>query len=179
VGPLSQNYTVSNPLQTRSRPRAFLRKSRPSTANMLDTTDQQDYVNPTSPSTPSRPATSHAFLTPETARTGTPFTTPGRAQSTTPFASARSRHTIHFAPDSDPVDHPHSSISPLSARPHTPHRWSTLVRPKSRQRPSTSGGLLEGTVQNERPTTSAGERMLGGDKKADKRRSWSLRKLFK
>jgi hypothetical protein len=166
------------------KPRAYLKKSRPSTANMLAATNEQDHA-PGSPTTPSRPATSHLFSSP---RSPTPDTT----RSPTPFTSARSRHTIHFSPDTVPEEFPEEhpdrpktatpdrpkTSTPLSAnRPHTPHRWATLARPKSRQRPASSGAWLNGDAGGERPVTVTS---AGGQEEREKRRwSESLKKLFR
>jgi hypothetical protein len=146
------------------KPRAYLRKSRPSTANMLAGTDEQDHA----PTTPSRPATSHMLSSPRASTLS-----PDTARSPTPFASARSRHTIHFSPDTVPEEYPDRPKTG-TPRPHTPARWSTLTRPKSRQRPSSSGGLLNVSAGDgaERPMTSASGK---------EKRKWSesLKKIFR
>jgi hypothetical protein len=171
--PRRRKYTVHassssfTNVESSFKPRAYLRKSRPSTANMLAGTDEQDHA----PTTPSRPATSHLLSSPRASTLS-----PDTARSPTPFASARSRHTIHFSPDTVPEEYPDRPKTG-TPRPQAPARWSTLTRPKSRQRPSSSGGLLNvGSGDGaERPMTSAS----GYHGKEKRKWSESLKKIFK
>ncbi|KAF2820530.1 hypothetical protein CC86DRAFT_333008 [Ophiobolus disseminans] len=157
-------------LEKQSKParhRQLLRKNRPSTALRTSTADPDQTTS--APTTPSRPATAAGMssFSPDT---------------------ARSRHTIHFSPDTvispDRPERPTTSTPLSTTRPERPNtstplsanrRWSTLHRPKSFHRPATSAGLHD-DAPNERPTTSAGERVSHEHKE---RKRWSLRGMFK